>query len=618
MSEYFIPKDKNLPNTNSVIRQVDCQYSFGDDAATFMIKLAGDTNAVVATAANYRQGTRINWNTFKNKFAELSSDGIISGLWTSGRVTSSTTSTKKGMAQATITVQIPYEGKVESSAVSADNPKPYQTVTWSEKSTQYEFPLGIYAGSSRSASAINAGDFEAWKNMKTKDITKYKNFQFDLSGATWDLQGMTLELAKKWFKGIEAVDRAYPEVIRTTNYYNYTGDDLSVTKKLIDKIDDRTPKLYYIDNSPSAIWSGLFPNMSWLKSAFDVVTQPTEYDDLWNMTVTEAWIGIDTVERGDWDVNLYGDTEIGLEADKRWPFADVTGEQPAPPLPDEDFPPEDDPDDLLTWVKYADGSIKSYAAEGYISQSKIDDPLSVIRIDFGNSVQEVIDEAFVSCSNIGIVTIPNSVVRIGHQAFEYCTGMISVDIPQTVMDVGNYAFRYDDSLRTAVVHQNLGTGAFSDCTSLANVNLSGMTEIANSCFKNDTALQIVAIPDTVKEIKPYAFQNCTGIISVGFGDNSQLSAIDDEAFSSCSSLVEFYVPDNVTDVGQNAFDSCYSLQRVDFPNGISAIGSGTFDNCTQLEDIYFNGNTKDDISSMTDYPWGLSGTIHCSDGNIEL
>ena len=60
--------------------------------------------------------------------------------------------------------------------------------------------------------------------------------------------------------------------------------------------------------------------MSWVKSAFDVDVQPTEYDKLWNMTVTEAWIGIDKEERGEWDKNLYGN------GNDRWKFAEITGQ----------------------------------------------------------------------------------------------------------------------------------------------------------------------------------------------------------------------------------------------------------------------------------------------------
>lgn len=313
------PSDQNLPNTQPVIRQTDCQYSFGDEAATFIIKFAGDTNAVVNKAAEFRKGTRVTLSDIQSKFSDLSSINTT-GLYTSGKVTSSSSVTKQGHAQATITLQIPYSNKVASSASGADDPRKYKVVTWSEKSTQYEFPLGIYAGEGESASTINAGEFEAWKNMKTTDITKYKNFQYDLSGDTFTLGQQTMELAKKWYKGIEAVDRAYPEVVRTTNYYNYKGDALSVDNTLINQITE-TPNLYKIDTTPDAIWTHLFSNFSWVKSAFDVDIQPTEYDKLWNITVTEAWIGIDKEERGEWDENLYGAT-----IPPRWKFADITGQ----------------------------------------------------------------------------------------------------------------------------------------------------------------------------------------------------------------------------------------------------------------------------------------------------
>lgn len=438
MSEYVIPTDTDLPNTRKVIRQVDCQYQFGDEAAIFTIKLAGETSAVVATAANYRKGSRIVWSDFKSKFDELK-DLNLSGIYSSGKVTSSTSTTKQGSAQAAIVVQIPYENKIGSSEGAPDGPKKYKTVTWSEKSTQYEFPLGAYAGSSRSASAINAGDFEAWKNMKTTDITKYKNFQFDLSGATWDLQGMTLELAKKWYKGIEAVDRAYPEVIRTTNYYNYKGDELTVTKKLIDNLSVGDPKLFYIDSTPSAVWDGLFPNTSWLKSAFDVDTQPTEYNDLWNVTVTEAWIGINTIERGEWDKNLYGPDPIQLDADHRWPFADVTGSEPEPPSPD--FPPlpdEDDPDYeekiMTTWIQYTNNRVEGIDAEGTWNGSAIaeDKVSTILQIDLGQAVTGIASNAFYGYPNLRTVYVPTTVATIAENAF--LSGPIGVSFIDRTLD----------------------------------------------------------------------------------------------------------------------------------------------------------------------------------------
>lgn len=315
------PTDKNqYAISDNMIRQTDCTTNFSKDAATFTIKFAGDSGEVVNTASNFRSGTRVAVSTLTSKFQELSAM-TTTGLETSGKVVSSTSTTKEGHAIATIVVSIPYSGKV--SIGQGDEPDERKVVTWKETSTQYEFPLGIYAGEGDSASECNAGDFDAWKNEKNKNIDNYKNFKYTYKDAEGEeqeveLEGRTLDLAKKWYRGVEAVDRAYPEVVRVSTYYNMKGDEDEVDSTLIDKIDE-DPNLYYIDDTPDSIWSSKFPDHSWLKSAFDVDIQPTEYNRYWNVTVTESWIGIPIDERGEWDGNLYGSTD-------RWTFAEATGQ----------------------------------------------------------------------------------------------------------------------------------------------------------------------------------------------------------------------------------------------------------------------------------------------------
>lgn len=427
---YDIPKDQPLPNTSNVIRQVDCQYSFGDEAATFVIKLAGSTPDVVATAGNYRKGKRVLWSDFKNNFDELSSL-TLSGLAPSGKVVSSTSTTKQGSAQASITFQIPYKDKLSLSEGSADNPEQNKIVTWSEKSTTHEFPLGVYAGDGESASTINAGELEAWKNMKTTDITKYKNFQYELSGDTFTLGGSTMELAKKLYKGIEAVERGYPEVIRTTRYLNYRSGLSSVSSDLINEIDEE-PNLYHIDATPSAVWHPLFDKFSWLKTAYDVEIEPTEYDRYWNMTVTEAWQGIDIDERGPWDENLYGD------GDNRWKFAteEGGGDEPLPDFPP--LPDEDDPDYeekiMTTWIQYTNNSVEGIDAEGTWNGSAIaeDKVSTILQIDLGQAVTGIASNAFYGYPNLRTVYVPTSVATIAENAF--LSGPVGVSFIDRTLD----------------------------------------------------------------------------------------------------------------------------------------------------------------------------------------
>ncbi len=63
-------------------------------------------------------------------------------------------------------------------------------------------------------------------------------------------------------------------------------------------------------------------------------------------------------------------------------------------------------------------------------------------VTIGNSVTEIGDEAFSSCSGLTSVTIGNSVTKIGRNAFQNCSGLTSVTIPNSVIEIGDCAFRY--------------------------------------------------------------------------------------------------------------------------------------------------------------------------------
>lgn len=308
-----LPSDKNsYTSSDKVIRQIDCQYTFAKEAVIVSLRFMGDIAETTSLAASYREGTRVTLSDLKSKFSELSA--LDSGkLRSKGKVTSSICTTSTGSAKANITVSVPYNAKID---LDNDTPEERTVVTWSEKSTDYEFPIEIYAGEGTGDTDVNAGNLEAWKAEKNKNIENYKEFKF--VGTSSDepvaLTGRTLECAKKIYDGVEAVKRSYPEVVRTTVHYNIKGDEDEVDSTVITKIDE-DPELYYIDDTPADVWAAKFPNFSWVKAAYDVQIDATEYAKYWNVTVTESWIGIDENERGTWDENLYGDDST------RWKFA---------------------------------------------------------------------------------------------------------------------------------------------------------------------------------------------------------------------------------------------------------------------------------------------------------
>ena len=222
-------------------------------------------------------------------------------------------------------------------------------------------------------------------------------------------------------------------------------------------------------------------------------------------------------------------------------------------------------------------------------------------------------------TNIVIPYIYNNlpVTSIGEDAFKGCTSLKSVTIGDSVTTIGDYAFY--------------------NCTSLENVNYFGTIENwCNISFNNYSANPLyngaklylngqlvteLVIPDTVTEIKDYAFRGCTSLKSVTIGDS--VTSIGEDAFYNCTSLenvnyfgtienwcnisfnnysanplyngaklylngqlvTELVIPDTVTEIKDHAFRGCDSLTSVTIPDSVTYIGEYAFKGCTSLKSV---------------------------------
>ena len=69
-----------------------------------------------------------------------------------------------------------------------------------------------------------------------------------------------------------------------------------------------------------------------------------------------------------------------------------------------------------------------------------------------------------------------------------------------------------------------------------------------------------------------------------------VTAIDDFAFSYCTSLKSATIPDSVGIIGNCVFSDCTSLTDVTIGDGVESIGYSLFWNCTSLTGIWVNEN----------------------------
>ena len=223
---------------------------------------------------------------------------------------------------------------------------------------------------------------------------------------------------------------------------------------------------------------------------------------------------------------------------------------------------------IRNYVFYKYGRITSVTIPDSVTRiySAFYDCDSLTSVTIGNSVTSIGGYAFYDCDNLTSVTIGNSVTSIGGYAFYDCDNLTSVTIPDSVTSIGEYAFRECASLTSVTIGNSvtsIGEYAFEYCSSLTEVNYLGTIEewcgitfgscnanpiyYAKKLYINGELLTNLVIPNTVTEIKAYAFYNCDSLTSVTIGNS--VTSIGEYAFHNCDSLTSVYYMGNADEWG---------------------------------------------------------------------
>ncbi len=245
------------------------------------------------------------------------------------------------------------------------------------------------------------------------------------------------------------------------------------------------------------------------------------------------------------------------------------------------------------------------------------------------------------------ITVSNTyqslpVTSIGNNAFINCTSLKSITIGDSVTSMGEDAFYGCDSLKE--VH-------ISDIASWCNIAFvdyySNPLSHAKNLYINNELITNLIIPNTVNEIKDYAFLGGS-FTSVSIPNS--VTSIGYEAFRYCTSLTSINIPNSVTSIGDyaffnctklkyneydngyylgneinpylvlvkandnsitscdihedtkfihsEAFNRCTSLTSITIPESVTSIGERAFSICTSLTEINFNATAMDDLTSQ--------------------
>ena len=231
------------------------------------------------------------------------------------------------------------------------------------------------------------------------------------------------------------------------------------------------------------------------------------------------------------------------------------------------------------------------------------------------------------------ITLTGETVDVPTRAFAGYTSLRSLDIPNTVTNIGASAFFGCNGLKNITIPdavENIGDSAFYFCGGLTNISVG----VANAVYKSVNGLLLtkdgkilvrgingnVVVPNTVTDIKAFAFSGCNelrnvtipdGVVDIGDsafafcgGLNSILVGVANDVYKSANGLLltkdgkmlirgingNVTIPDTVTDINNYAFSGCTGLQSVTIPQSVINLGNDVFHGCRGLMSVKIQGD----------------------------
>lgn len=219
-----------------------------------------------------------------------------------------------------------------------------------------------------------------------------------------------------------------------------------------------------------------------------------------------------------------------------------------------------------------------------------------------DTIESIGDEGLQGCDSVTELVLPASLKSLGYQALAECDKLASITLPEGLETIDEAQFWRDPivSLTIPSTVEKIGESITLGCTELTDITVADGNEnyyAEGNCLIEKSTNTLIAggsgdivIPAGVEIIGEYAFSE-TGITSVVFPDS--ITEIKDYAFNGCTELVSADIGGKIlkNKWGNQVFTDCAKLSDITLREGIEYFGGEAFCN-TAVEEIIFPDSFK--------------------------
>lgn len=253
-----------------------------------------------------------------------------------------------------------------------------------------------------------------------------------------------------------------------------------------------------------------------------------------------------------------------------------------------------------------------------IEESAFEDCTELTEIKLPESITSIGERAFNGCTGLTNIKLPENLISIGMNAFEFCTKLTEITV-----DKNNPVFcsvdgvMFDKAMTTLIMFPagkkgkysipdgiiRICSGAFNSCEKLTGISFPQSLLYIDS-FRFDCE-QLTEI--TVSELNSY-YCSVEGVLfdkgmctlmeypinksQINYAVPDGVKRIDRYAFNNCKRLVNIVLPESLEFIGDYAFSGCEELKAVTLPMNLKYIGERVFKSCPNLKTITLSRKTR--------------------------